>query len=105
MILLQETGIGIGSGSTYKQWYYSVEVNRTFYLYRPNQYQRLVTVLAIYHDHIHDIIEYKLLDYYTKEIIIVSRPYDGDEKDCEWELSCSGTSPDSDVVRFMVVKK
>ena len=45
-------------------------------------------------------MDYKLLDYYTQEIIFVSRPYAGDDNDCEWKLSCSGSAPDSDVVRF-----
>lgn len=93
------------NGYTYTQSHYSVEVDRSFYLYRPNQYQRLVTVIAIYHDHINDIIEYKLLDYYTQEIIFVSRSYDCDEKDCGWELRCSGISIDSDIIRFKGFRK
>jgi hypothetical protein len=101
MILLQETGFG--SGSAYDQHHYELEVGRCFYLYRPDDHQRLVTVIAIHYDHIHHVIDIKLEDYYTKEIIFVSRSARGEFK-CEWEIECHSTSK-VDNVRFKRVRE
>ena len=88
---------------TYSQDHYELEIGRCFYLLRPDDYLRLVTVIAIHYDHNNHVIDIKLLDYYTDEIIFVSRSAD-EEQDCEWEINCSSPFK-GDNIRFKAFKR
>lgn len=81
----------------------SLSLGSVYYLFRPTDYQRLVTFTDFDVDVDKQLIYFLLTDYYTKENIVVTASFNDADED--WELHDKNTCSSSDVKRFGRLEK